>query len=1070
MGDTKTVVVSPLIPVGDFEIKCSIGEGSFGQVFLAVSKATSRYRAIKVVRRSRFQSDRPYEIEFAGVKRFEEVSREHEGFVDILHVSRDDQAGHFSYVMELADDLESAQQIDPERYVPRTLSKELARRGNLPPPECVRVALALTAALAELHRRNLVHRDVKPANIVFVRGAPKLADVGLVTEAQDHPHTLIGSPDYMDPAVHGTPAGDLYGFGKVLYTMATGSHPKLWPKLPENFDKSTDWPVLVELDAVWRKACHEDRGSRYKDAVQIHKELLALQAGASVLRLKRFERALGLVRRYGPMLLVLLIALGVGLYFRAQQLTQAEELRQRKVGSFVAHGNHALDAGDLLGALSWFAEAWRLDSQRNKNDFIHRVRLGSVLQHAPTLVQIWFQERQVKEAFFAGQENQVVISDSSGQWRVYDLTSGAPLYKPFGMGLPVEKVSLSSRTATALTSAETNRICLWDYQNGTKLLQLDRPAKLMNAALSPDGKLIAAAENSGRDSQTLLVWRTGKDPPMVLGQHPQRTLCLIFSPDSRWLLSAGTDAQARVWDVESGRLVSTFTNHAAYGWVYNGAFSPDARHVVTASFDRSARIWEPHTATELARFNHDDAVYAAEFNSDGTRLVTAGLDFTMRIWNPATQASLQVLRHNSKVIRAAFSPQDRFLLTSCYDDVVRVWHLRKPPTPTPVNRLLTFGGLRGILRTNGVWSLTDASGAVTDSLGLTNQLGSAFWFAPDDRYFVVASPTDSLADPAVRGECFDAQTAVAHGRSISVPQGWSNLIVSAGGQRVFAFDAEAGAVWDLIAGERISSLSNGCSRAAFSPDGKLLALGRANHVEVFDLENDFARLATWPHPENSAVSAIEWDAASRRVITSCSDNKFNPLNAQAWVARTGEAAGPPLAHRDGVLYARFSHDGARAITCGEDFIAILWDPTTGRRLAPPLLHRDQVVYAAFSEDDRLVVTATRDNIITVWSADTGDPLTLPLALPAASRDQTLSIRFAADNSALSIRVHPGQSYFWKLPRYDRPLEDLLLTAQLLAAQQTDSTESLRPHSKEELRGIWQKLRSKYPADFSLPTE
>ena len=77
------------IRIADFEIKAHIGHGGFGDVFLARSRATDRYRAVKVVRKNRFDSERPYEIEFAGVKRFEEVSREHEGFVDILHVSRD---------------------------------------------------------------------------------------------------------------------------------------------------------------------------------------------------------------------------------------------------------------------------------------------------------------------------------------------------------------------------------------------------------------------------------------------------------------------------------------------------------------------------------------------------------------------------------------------------------------------------------------------------------------------------------------------------------------------------------------------------------------------------------------------------------------------------------------------------------------------------------------------------------------------------------------------------------------------------------------------------------------------
>src|SRR5262245_5745187 len=98
------------------------------------------------------------------------------------------------------------------------------------------------------------------------------------------------------------------------------------------------------------------------------------------------------------------------------------------------------------------------------------------------------------------------------------------------------------------------------------------------------------------------------------------------------------------------------------------------------------------------------------------------------------------------------------------------------------------------------------------------------------------------------------------------------------------------------------------------------------------------------------------NAAGQRVITCCWDEKINPLEAQARFARSGKPARPPLRHRDGVLYATFSHNGRQAITCGEDFFVILWNPATGGRLARPLRHRDRVRYAAFSQDDRLVAT------------------------------------------------------------------------------------------------------------------
>src|SRR6185436_14265926 len=102
-------------------------------------------------------------------------SRKHESQVDILHVGRGDEC--FYYVMELADDQFSGQQIHRDSYAPRTVKSELFQRGKLPFEECIQISLALTTALNHLHSHGLVHRDVKPSNIIFVNGVPKLADI-----------------------------------------------------------------------------------------------------------------------------------------------------------------------------------------------------------------------------------------------------------------------------------------------------------------------------------------------------------------------------------------------------------------------------------------------------------------------------------------------------------------------------------------------------------------------------------------------------------------------------------------------------------------------------------------------------------------------------------------------------------------------------------------------------------------------------------------------------------------------------------------------------------------------------
>src|SRR5215471_9833821 len=91
----------PLIP--DYELISRIGIGAYGDVWLARS-TLGTFRAVKIVARGSFEHDQPFEREFKGIQRFEPISLTHESQVKILHVGRNDAAGYFYYVMELADD------------------------------------------------------------------------------------------------------------------------------------------------------------------------------------------------------------------------------------------------------------------------------------------------------------------------------------------------------------------------------------------------------------------------------------------------------------------------------------------------------------------------------------------------------------------------------------------------------------------------------------------------------------------------------------------------------------------------------------------------------------------------------------------------------------------------------------------------------------------------------------------------------------------------------------------------------------------------------------------------------
>src|SRR5947208_8295343 len=90
----------PAIP--DHTLFRRIGRGSYGEVWLA-RNVMGTLRAVKIVRRQQFQSDRPFEREFGGIQRYEPVSRTSGGLVHVLHIERNEPDQYFYYVMELAD-------------------------------------------------------------------------------------------------------------------------------------------------------------------------------------------------------------------------------------------------------------------------------------------------------------------------------------------------------------------------------------------------------------------------------------------------------------------------------------------------------------------------------------------------------------------------------------------------------------------------------------------------------------------------------------------------------------------------------------------------------------------------------------------------------------------------------------------------------------------------------------------------------------------------------------------------------------------------------------------------------
>jgi len=344
--------------VPDHDLLHAIGRGAYGEVWLARHTRLGTLRAVKIVRHDHFGEARPFQREFDGIRRYEPISRGHPNLVAILHVGGTDDC--FYYVMELADRAKNpnSQILSPKEirnpnaegageevdsrasgfgfpsdfdirnsdfYSPHTLRSELKQHGALSIDRVLEIGHALASALAHLHANGLVHRDVKPSNVIFVAGVPKLADIGLVASVDDS-RSFVGTEGYIPPEGPGTPSADCYGLGKLLYELSTGKDRTAWPEPAADLATHPDHERLLELNAILHRACAPDLRQRYPAAEQLREDLTLLLRGKSVrARHRRVERWAG--AKKGALALVLLTVLVVSSSILARKFSRSRSDR-----------------------------------------------------------------------------------------------------------------------------------------------------------------------------------------------------------------------------------------------------------------------------------------------------------------------------------------------------------------------------------------------------------------------------------------------------------------------------------------------------------------------------------------------------------------------------------------------------------------------------------------------------------------------------------------------------------------------------------------------------------------------
>ena len=254
---------------GQWRLVREIGHGAYGVVYLAVGTDGKR-AAVKVCRRDEIGEER-YVRELRGARLYSAIPRT-DGLVCMKELV--EKPWGFYTVMDLADH-EFDGEFSEETYRPKTLASIMEGEKALSLDESVELGIALAKGLETLQRHHLLHRDIKPGNVIYVGGRPVLSDPGLVVE-ESEAASLVGTPGYVPPENFTAAVGDVYSLGLTLKAASFG-------RSIEDIDKG---PALeadtsaAQFPAWWRilnKATDPTPSRRYQSAKALLKDLNVLR-------------------------------------------------------------------------------------------------------------------------------------------------------------------------------------------------------------------------------------------------------------------------------------------------------------------------------------------------------------------------------------------------------------------------------------------------------------------------------------------------------------------------------------------------------------------------------------------------------------------------------------------------------------------------------------------------------------------------------------------------------------------------------------------------------------------------
>jgi WD40 repeat protein len=844
--------------------------------------------------------------------------------------------------------------------------------------------LAATAARAVhyAHEQGVLHRDLKPRNlIVDAAGEPHLVDFGLATaldgsDGLTRTGEVMGSPGYIAPEQlrgESSVATDVYGLGGVLYFLLTGRAPFVAAQLPELLaavaagdplpPRRLDPSLPRDLETITLRALAADPAKRYPTAAALADDLERWLTGQPITArpISPVERAWRWAQRNRKLSLVtaaltaavLLGALGVVTQWRRAEAAAAD--RQSNLYSAdLQVASNALLSGDLGTARRVLAgcpearrdAAWGLLWPQTAGDAeaeighsswtvthlavspdgtrlaataqVDRVRLWDLTQ-SRALGELPGTETSWWTAFSPDGRELFTADHTVKQW---DVASRKLLREFPGMSgaiSPDGKTLYTCQGHRFIYEGAAGVVTAWEIPTGKMLFEIPGPARTI--ALSHDGTTLAVS-----DAESTIALYDARDGRRLRDAWPSqdRLWHLTFSPDDRLLVASGWSTVVRLWDLGDLSAAPRRLLHPLNTW--ETAFSPDGRELAVACSDRTVHVWDTATWKERRTLRgHDHEAWSLAWQPDG-KLLSAGRDPRVLRWPTGAAHAEAGLRHDPHSFRIVWLPGGRLAT------------VREPPGESFVTEIASSDGSSGAVR-------------FPDEMPLAADPGSGrlwLWRNPDE----------------LRARKIDALDQVA---ILKWPQAAGESLVG-----VPHVEPRAGLMW--------AALANGSLDIRHLGDGVMVR----HEADIF-------------HHLSIIAAALSPDG--RWFVWGGVSTELHILDIA-----TGQRTSLEGHHYE-VASVEFAPDGKTFVTGGTDGLLFVWETAAPHRRQELGRHMTSVGQMAFSPDGRVLATHEGGLGIHLWHPATGREVGF-LSVPDDGSGQWLG--FSPEGDRLALRLSDGR--------------------------------------------------------------